>query len=354
MGSIKKLLSNHTLPDREPHHSRTFVDLAENIHIHFREYRFVFNLDEFFEFMQTLKKSETDIFNYLFNNTEYKEGSYPTTLMIAGGRDQQLKFIKNSPKPNESFYMNNELNIELQDEFVTDEIHIHYRDFRLAMDRSRFKIFANSIKEANDILNEFEKNNTYIRKGHNDRIIQNFNNKNESNNFFLQGVNQISLNKIRSKLYYDIETQWSPNKKFIETLKKQYTKSQLVPPIILSKLDEKDTHYIIDGHHRYYACLKLNKSYIDAIVTDFSYEETNNLRIAINHLNKFDVETNFEYYISDFMKSYLGYKLNRFYRDDYSKKIKKNSYIYQILRKIKYFFFGKEKLFKNFFEKHNR
>ena len=65
MGSIKKLLSKTKLPDRELHHSRTFVDLAENIHIHFREYRFVFNLNEFFEFLQTLKKSESDVINYL-------------------------------------------------------------------------------------------------------------------------------------------------------------------------------------------------------------------------------------------------------------------------------------------------
>ena len=37
----------------------------------------------------------------------------------------------------------------------------------------------------------------------------------------------------------------------------------------------------------------------------------------------------------------------------YGKKVKKNSTIYRILRSIKYSFFGKERLFKNFFEKHN-
>ena len=31
MGSIKKVLANADLPDRELHHSRMFVDLAENM-----------------------------------------------------------------------------------------------------------------------------------------------------------------------------------------------------------------------------------------------------------------------------------------------------------------------------------
>ena len=33
MGSVKKILSKTKLLEREKHHSRMFVDLAENIHI---------------------------------------------------------------------------------------------------------------------------------------------------------------------------------------------------------------------------------------------------------------------------------------------------------------------------------
>lgn len=356
MGSIKKLLSKTKLPDRELHHSRTFVDLAENIHIHFREFRFVFNLNEFFEFLQTLKNSETDIINYLYNNSDYKEGEYPTTLMIAGGKDQQLKFIENSPKPNESFYMNHDLNIELQDEFVTDEIHIHYRDFRLAMDRSRFKIFANSISEANDILKKFEDKNTYNRKSHNDRIISNFNKnyKIKDNKIGkLSGTKNINCNLVKSKLYENILLEWSPNKTYIDSISKQILANEIIPPIILSKKNNNGHYNIIDGHHRFYAHLILNKQTINSVITELTYEETFHLREAINSLNKFDHNSNYTYYVSDFFKSYIGYKLNKFYRDDFSKKIKKNNIIYKILRSIKYSILGKERLFKNFFEKHN-
>ena len=356
MGSIKKLLSKTKLPDRELHHSRTFVDLAENIHIHFREYRFVFNLNEFFEFLQTLKKSESDVINYLSNNTDYKEGVFPTTLMIAGGKNQQLKFIENSPKPNESFYMNHDLNIELQDEFVTDEIHIHYRDFRLAMDRSRFKIFADSVSEANDILKKFENKNIYKRKIHNDRLISDFNknNKVKDNNIGkLSGTKNIKCNLIKSKLYKNILLEWSPNKNLIDSLIRQIQSNDIIPPIILSKKNKSGFYNIIDGHHRFYANLKLKKRSINSVITELTYEETFHLREAINSLNKFDHSSNYNFYVSDFFKSYIGYKLNKFYRDDFSKKVKKNSTIYRILRSIKYSFFGKERLFKNFFEKHN-
>ena len=47
MGSVKKNLYKGNLPEREKHHSRLFVDLAENIHIHHREFRTVFSLNEY-------------------------------------------------------------------------------------------------------------------------------------------------------------------------------------------------------------------------------------------------------------------------------------------------------------------
>ena len=356
MGSIKKVLAEKTLPYRERHNSRIFVDLAENIHIHYREYRFVYNLDEFFEFLNVLKESELDIINYLSNNINYKEQYYPTTLMIAGGRPRQLKFIKNSPEPNKSYYMDTNLKVELQEEFVTDEVHIHYRDFRLAMDRERFKIFANCISEANLNLTDFESKNSYVRKTHNDRIIKDFNINNidsDEAKVPFSGVKKIPLSLIKSNIHNNIINDWSPNPKFINKIKSSIQNNESIPPIILTK-KINGNFIIIDGHHRYYAHFVLDKSHIDSIITDLEYQDTKHLREAIVSLSKFDIHTNFNYFLSDFMKSFLGFKLNKFYKDDYSLKIKKNSYAYRFLRSIKYFIFGKEKIFKNFFEKHNK
>ena len=45
MGSVKKYLYKGELPERESHHSRLFVDLAENIHIHVRQRLIVTTLE---------------------------------------------------------------------------------------------------------------------------------------------------------------------------------------------------------------------------------------------------------------------------------------------------------------------
>ena len=73
MGSIKKILTKISLPDREKHNSRLFVDLGENIHIHHREFRSVFSLDEFFEYVDIISASAKDIRNYVYQNPRYND-----------------------------------------------------------------------------------------------------------------------------------------------------------------------------------------------------------------------------------------------------------------------------------------
>ena len=161
MGAVKKFLARKTLQDRERHNSRLFVDLCENIHIHYREYRLIFSLDEYFEFVDIVGKSTQDVRNYLYNNPDYKEDEYPTTIMIACGKDRQRKFLKNSPLPHKSAYHNDNFAIELQEEHVTDEIHVHWRDLRIALNRENFKDVAEAFMDAHRNLTEFEAQQAY-------------------------------------------------------------------------------------------------------------------------------------------------------------------------------------------------
>ena len=96
MGTVKLILAETKLRDREKHNSRMFVDLCENIHIHYREYRFVFSLAEYFEFANIISKSTQDVRNYLYQNPAFEEQGYRTTLMIAGGKERQMKFLSSS------------------------------------------------------------------------------------------------------------------------------------------------------------------------------------------------------------------------------------------------------------------
>jgi hypothetical protein len=142
MGKVKKILLEDKLPDRELHNSRMFVDLSENVHIHFRELRLMFGVEEFLEFSEILKKGARDIKKYLIRHRDYKEQKVFDGIMVGEGRQRQLMPLKNSPKPHESKYFPNRLQVELQEEEVIDAVHLHYRDYRLVMNIETFKSFA--------------------------------------------------------------------------------------------------------------------------------------------------------------------------------------------------------------------
>jgi len=166
MGAIKKVLSKKELPERELHNSRLFVDLSENIHIHFRDIRMMFGVEEFFEFLEVVKMGARDIKKYLRRHPEYKEQEVFDGILVGGGAKRQIIPLKKSPKPHESKYFPNRLQIELQEEEVIDAIHIHYRDYRLVMNINCFRELVGGMKEALDDLDEYLKENEYQEGKH--------------------------------------------------------------------------------------------------------------------------------------------------------------------------------------------
>ncbi len=166
MSAIKEILLNKELPSRELHNSRMFVDLSENIHIHFREIRLMFGVEEFFEFFSILKEGARDIKKYLRRNPDYKEQEVFDGILVGGGAKRQIIPLQKSPKPHESKYFPNRLQIELQEEKVIDAIHIHYRDYRLVMNIETFREFVNGMKEALDNLEDFLRHYDYKENQH--------------------------------------------------------------------------------------------------------------------------------------------------------------------------------------------
>lgn len=173
MGAIKKILSNRELPERELHNSRLFMDLSENVHIHHREIRLMFGVEEFFEFTDIIKESAKEVKKYLKKHPEYKEQEEFEGLMVAGGIKRQITPLQKSPKPHQSKYFPTRLQIELQEEKVIDSIHIHYRDYRLVMNIETFREFTNGMKEALDNLEAFLKENHYHQETHPFRRVVN-------------------------------------------------------------------------------------------------------------------------------------------------------------------------------------
>lgn len=317
MGEVKEMLSECTLKDRERHNSRLFIDLCENIHIHFREYRIVFSLPEYFEFVKIVADSTNDVRNYLRQNPEYKEQEYRDTIFIAGGRKRQRKFLANSPEPNRSAYFNNSLRVELQKETVTDEIHIHYRDFRLALNRENFKDFARCVSESMVKLEDIEVRSCYARKEHSDRRIDGWEQSDLAGyDTRIRGVVQVPVGKVRSYWYSDLLTNWSPNAAFIDSIKKEIENGGRICPVVLTRAQD-GCHFLIDGHHRMRAVLELGGGTVPAVVTDLTWEESRPLREVEAILKAFDADNGGRYWMGPFFREYLALSLNTHYRQHY-------------------------------------
>ena len=336
MGAVKVMLSEKSLRDRERHNSRLFVDLCENIHIHYREYRFVFSLPEYFEFIDIVSKSTIDVKNYLLSNPNYAEEKYKTTLMVAGGKERQMKFLENSPQPNCSKYFNNSLRIELQEEYITDEIHIHYRDFRLALNRQNFKDIAESFTEANQKLTEFESKNPYVREDHEDRGIGSWVqsediSKTDTN---VLGIKAIPIEKIISHWHEDIVNDWTPEPKLLEAIKKAFKNNETIAPVVVLETGSK--YKIVDGHHRVRSAIDLGISEINSVILrDMTWEDTEPLRKAEVLLKQFDKDTSYRYGVSSFFKDYLANTLNTYYQNHFFDLTKKPNPFYSLLKNIK-------------------
>ena len=61
------------------------------------------------------------------------------------------------------------------------------------------------------------------------------------------------------------------SRKGIEIYKKKILENQKINPIIVVKHPRKDLYAVLDGHHRYYAYLELNRKEVDcALAGDYS------------------------------------------------------------------------------------
>ena len=325
MGQILHDLVRIKLPDREPHNSRMFIDLCENIHIHYREFRIVFSLDEYFEFADILARSTEDVRNYLAQNPDYVEHDYKTTVMVAGGFERQRKLLQNSPQPNKSYYFANDFAIELQAESVIDEIHVHWRDYRFAMNREQFRLIANAFTNAHKELTDFESKNVYERKAHRDREIRFFEEEKEAYKHYDTRITDetiLPLSDVFTR-FKNIEKEFCPENKSIQILKKLYGNNSYVFPILLST--EKDgSHYIIDGNHRYFAALKAECKNINCIITDLTFEDSDDFRAAESLLKKFDQKTGYKYNVSAFNREFIAYKTGKYYRNHFYKLVNPN------------------------------
>jgi hypothetical protein len=156
MGDTLKVLAEAALPDRVPLAGRILVDLCENVHIHHRDWRQEFSTAEFFEHLALLKRYGEQLRRYLDANPEYREDLYPDTILKCGP-----DLLQASPAPNVSRYSPRRLRVELVRAHSMGEVHIHWRDHRLDLDREQLRTAAATFQAAVRALDDYEARHAY-------------------------------------------------------------------------------------------------------------------------------------------------------------------------------------------------
>lgn len=121
-----------------------WLDIGENIHLHYRDLRIEFSLREFLEFAEHMKKLAELLADWLGDNPDWKEDPEPEKfdnkwVVWLPGYKPQDEIL--GPK---SEYWPNRLSIEKQ--VKKDLYHIHYRDFRLEVSKETLRHFVEGFR----------------------------------------------------------------------------------------------------------------------------------------------------------------------------------------------------------------
>ncbi len=146
-----------------------------------------------------------------------------------------------------------------------------------------------------------------------------------------QPIRHIKIEKIKSKWYKDIFTEWHPNREYVEFLKSNIKKKEYMTPIVV--VQEGDFFYIVNGHHRYLAHAEAGEKTVKCFVIEGTFEESEPLRKAEVLLKEFDKKTEYRYQFSGYLDRWAAaaeeHEFVNKYRPTYKFKI------YKLLKKIK-------------------
>lgn len=135
MGDVKRILSQCSLPNDRAYGKRLAVDIAENIHLHYRDMRLEFSLSEWHSFVDFIRMANRDV---VMANVDsgWKEGSHDFHAQRRKSIDLWSKY---GGGWKEDGYDPKRLKVELQRNGM---VHLHYHDLRIEMDFDRFKEFC--------------------------------------------------------------------------------------------------------------------------------------------------------------------------------------------------------------------
>ena len=137
MGVIYKMLARSE-GLKKPKHRNLFVDMEENIHIHYRDLRIELSRKEYEDFASTFKTQSAELLD-IINERNYQDGVLPNT------NQKSVTIWTDSRLPNPVKYHPQRISIEE----CSDGYHLHLRNYKLLLDREDFTVLMNAFRASN-------------------------------------------------------------------------------------------------------------------------------------------------------------------------------------------------------------
>lgn len=134
MGVIKRILFRDNCLST-PRHRNMFLDMEENIHVHFRDLRLEFSRDEFEEFIAIFKKQSTELLSVIQENN-FQDG------VLSNTNQEDVRIWTDSRLKHEVRYNSRRLSFE----DCGDGFHLHYRNYKILIDPDDFRIMVEAFK----------------------------------------------------------------------------------------------------------------------------------------------------------------------------------------------------------------
>ncbi len=130
MGVIRKILYRGNILAR-PRHRNLFLDMEENIHIHYRDLRIELSRNEFEEFAATFRKQSGEL-QAIIEEKDYQDGKLPNA------NQDDVRVWTESRLKHEVRYHPQRFSLE----DCGDGYHFHYRNYKILIDREEFRQLA--------------------------------------------------------------------------------------------------------------------------------------------------------------------------------------------------------------------
>ncbi|MGZ8183773.1 MAG: phosphotransferase enzyme family protein [Methylobacter sp.] len=134
MGVIKKILYRGNILGK-PRHSNLFLDMEENIHIHYRDLRIELSRGEFEEIASTFNKQSAEL------QAIIKEKNYQDGKLANANQDDVRIWTESRLKQGVKYYPQ-----RFSLEECGDGYHFHYRNYKLLIDKEEFRQIAHLFK----------------------------------------------------------------------------------------------------------------------------------------------------------------------------------------------------------------